>query len=493
MNLRPLRLPPFPRWLSSPAKQIALLGTLSWLAYLDLASDYSIVRIIAKPPVWDFGRAHNWSAEALAYFLLHVMGPLIPYLVGWRIVRRYPANRRLLLLILALAALFAITLLAMYPIGATDIFDYIFHTRILVHYGQNPLAVPPQAFRDDPLYSRVVWYDQASPYGPVWTLLTVPVGYLAGDDLIRNVFLMKSLVILFFLGSAVLVALILQRLDPGRQLAGTLLFAWNPLLLFEAPGNGHNGIVMVFFTLLAVFLYSRQRWTWVLPALLASALVKYVTLLLLPPFLIFGLRAQAGRRQRLLWLARTTIASAVVLGASLLPFQGRPTGLEYEVQWFSLLAVPTLLVHSLKGALGRERAEDLALLTGSGAFLLVYVLSLWFMARTQHLRRLMVLNTAIILAYLGLASTGFQPWFVVWPASLGIWLNHPLVVGVLLTFTASSLLTYAAGFVWIWNWQQWGPLQANAMFVAVIFLPPLAVGLISLVKTHSAVSLLLRR
>ena len=57
-------------------------------------------------------------------------------------------------------------------------------------------------------------------------------------------------------------------------LAGVLLLAWNPVVLYEAWGNGHNDIIMVFWVLLAAGLIawrqlpdmrSRQRY------LLASA------------------------------------------------------------------------------------------------------------------------------------------------------------------------------------------------------------------------------
>jgi len=471
-------------WLRKPVVQLTVLGTLSWLGYLHLATDYPLTGVIARQPVWDFARASNWSRETLFHFALPLVGPLMPYLLGWRIVRQHRTDRHLLWVILFFAVLFASTLLAMYPIAATDIFDYIFHARILVHYGQNPLAAPPKAFSGDPFYRYVVWYDQPSPYGPLWTLLTAPVSYLGGDNLMLNVVLMNSLVAFFYLGCVVLIALILRKIEPDQQLAGTLLFAWNPLILFEAPGNGHNGIVMIFFALLAVYFYSRRLWTWVLPALLASVLVKYVTLLLGAPFLIFCLRAQQGWRQRWLFLAKTSVISAIVVGASLLPFHGLPWGLVYEAQWFSLLAIPTLLLHSLKDILGIQVASHLAIVAGSLAFIIVYATTLFSLTRVQHLGRLMALNTWIILTYLGLASTGFQPWFVVWPIGLGIWLNHPRLLSVIMTFTASGLLSYAANFVWMWNWKHWGLLQVNAMFVTIIYAPPALVGLWSLVQAN---------
>ena len=158
-------------------------------------------------------------------------------LLGWRVLRHHPFDRRLLALVFLFAIFFAVTLVAMYPIGAADIFNYVFYSRMLVKYGANPLAVPPKVFASDPFYSHVLWMHSPAPYGPLWLLLTVPGTVLAGNELILNLFLMNALTAVFFLASAFVIYLILRRLEPAYALAGTLLFAWNPLVLFEAAGN----------------------------------------------------------------------------------------------------------------------------------------------------------------------------------------------------------------------------------------------------------------
>ena len=45
-------------------------------------------------------------------------------------------------------------------------------------------------------------------------------------------------------------AYIVHRVRPGRVLEAVVLYAWNPLIVFEFGGNGHNDAVMVAVMLL---------------------------------------------------------------------------------------------------------------------------------------------------------------------------------------------------------------------------------------------------
>jgi hypothetical protein len=98
---------------------------------------------------------------------------------------------------------------------------------------------------------------------------------------------------LAYLGSTGLVYASLHQIRPAWALPGTVFFAWNPLVLFESVGNAHNDIVMVFFFMLAVWAYLHfveqpSIWTALVFTLgfAASILVKFVTILVLPFFLL---------------------------------------------------------------------------------------------------------------------------------------------------------------------------------------------------------------
>ena len=60
-------------------------------------------------------------------------------------------DRAIVALVMAFSLIFSISLILMYPIEAADIFDYVFHGRILVHYHQNPFVSLIADFPGDPL------------------------------------------------------------------------------------------------------------------------------------------------------------------------------------------------------------------------------------------------------------------------------------------------------------------------------------------------------
>src|SRR5205807_6897218 len=55
---------------------------------------------------------------------------------------------------------------------------------------------------------------------------------------------------------------ILAKVAPGRRLPGTLLYAWNPLVLIELAGSGHLEGVLLTLLLLATWVHIQQRGRW---------------------------------------------------------------------------------------------------------------------------------------------------------------------------------------------------------------------------------------
>ena len=193
------------------------------------------------------------------------------------------AYRRTTLAIIFLgAAVFSTALLFMYPVTAADLFDQIFRGRITTHYSANTFLMTPSAFDGDPFLPYVAWSGEGSPYGPIWELLAAIPSKLAGDSLWNNIIYFKLLVIFFFGASSFLIYKILRTLRAEWALRGALFFAWNPLVLFEVAGNGHNDAVLVTFVLAAMYFLVRGLRAGVLPALMAGVLTKFIPALVVP-------------------------------------------------------------------------------------------------------------------------------------------------------------------------------------------------------------------
>ena len=75
-----------------------------------------------------------------------------------------------------------------------------------------------------------------------------------------------------------------------------MLFGWSPLLLFETIGNGHNDIVMMVCVLGAFLCMLRGRARTAFMLLVLGALVKYVSAVFVPLWLVYELRHLAARK-----------------------------------------------------------------------------------------------------------------------------------------------------------------------------------------------------
>jgi hypothetical protein len=310
---------------------------------------------------------------------------------------------------------FGAILLYLFPIDAADIFDYIIHGRIWTVYGGNPYTQPPKQFAIDPFYPYVAWKGEVSPYGPVWGLLAGLASRLAGDGIVANVIAYKLIPGAFLLGSQALVALILHQAAPKQALAGTLLLVWNPVVLYETWGNGHNDMVMVFWVLAAVWAIQNRRFTLAVLALAAGTLVKFIPALLIPAAVVIALRNLPGRRERLSYLART--GAAVVALAALLyaPFWAGPKVITVVTRTnLFTSSIPAAAYYLLRPELG---TKDAAAVVSKAALALTGVYVLWqaWNAWREHTWQDFVQASFNILAfYLLVTCMWFQQWYTLW-------------------------------------------------------------------------------
>jgi uncharacterized membrane protein len=170
-------------------------------------------------------------------------------------------------------------------------------------------------------FRLIDWHDAVSVYGPVWTLLCTAlykvVAPLATTHIWGYIVSFKMLGLAFHLGNAALIWFILGRLRPRDQIAGTIFYAWNPLALIEFAGNGHNDAGLVFFLLAAIaaIVMERPR-TWLVVLCLAlSVLTKFITLLIIPAYLLYLWRSTPAPPDRVFSKARVlAIVQAGIVG-----------------------------------------------------------------------------------------------------------------------------------------------------------------------------------
>ena len=205
------------------------------------------------------------------------------YVLALRETRRLPARTAMPAVVAGGVAL-ALAFAAMYPVNAIDLFLYAVRSRLFTAHGADPLAAYPEDYPEDP-WSRFAsreWADNVSPYGPLWNLVAAPITALAGDRLLLALVGFKALAVAAILLGGWLVARTLAATRPDGAATGALFYLWNPLVLWEGVGNGHNDAVLAVPLLLALLAWARRRDRWVVPWLLVGVLLKYVTGLLVP-------------------------------------------------------------------------------------------------------------------------------------------------------------------------------------------------------------------
>jgi hypothetical protein len=287
--------------------------------------------------------------------------------------------------------------------------------------GQNPYVHPVKeiintGFGAD--LARLGWrpVHGLSPYGPLWTWLEMAVAGLT-PDIATQIAMIKVLVIVASLGSAGLVWLILGRVRPGAQMLGTMLYLWNPVVIVEFAGEGHNDSLMIGFLLLSLLWFIRARSGAGLVALGLGAIVKAAAPIVLPAQVVYSWRTRPDRRRlvfELLLGAIVGVGVAALLYAPLWVGKATLAGLRAHSRPSVLASTPGVLFWYLTRSHSEDASARLISLAMGGAFVsYVAIVSL----RVTDAKSLVRAGGGIAVAYLVLAP-GYWAWYAALPVAL---------------------------------------------------------------------------
>jgi hypothetical protein len=468
---------------STDSTTVALLAGvagLSLLLYLlAFVRPYNLFELYQRPrlELYDISKDYPMARWLLVAVFL-IQGAL--YWLGWRLAQRTRA-RAAWIVVLGSAAAFSAALLFMYPLDAADIFDNIMHGRILGVYGANPFRQIAARFSEDPFLPYMAWRRTPSAYGPAWEVMAAVTARMVGDNIVANVIAFKLLVAAFLAASVGVVAATLRHLAPERALAGVLWLAWNPVVLYETLGNGHNDIVMVFWILAAAWALLRQRYTLSILSLMAGALVKFVPLLILPAAGLIALRELGNARARLRFLIVTTFSALLLFALAYGPFwYGIETlGIERRTRLFTA-SLPAVIYALLQPRMGAEHASSVI---GGIAAGLTLLFAIWQGIRAWQNRSQLSFVQAtfnILMFYLLLTCLWFQQWYAVWPLAIAALLpaGPPVYLAFVLSYATllAKQLIFGPMFFWIrplppkpWRELRFGPTVLGVPWLYALF------------------------
>lgn len=360
----------------------------------------------------------NWLL--LTYLAINA-GLFIVYLTAIRLARA-PSMEPLASVLLVAPIVFMVTLLVFPPSFSVDVLSYLAHgATSLLPGGGDAYSTLPKDVAGLP-YARELlargWNPApgTSPYGPVWSMLETAIvrSSLDVEVAIRAI---KVVALLSVVGSAALIWRILRRIRPEAALSGTVAFLWNPVVILELAGEGHNDGLMVLLCLAGLYAAITTRPTATVMSSVVGALVKYVPVLFLIPQFAYLWRwsLDRGRLARRALLAMAAAAGLAAL--AYIPFAG-PHVLDGVLRsngggpWPLWPSVTGLLYLGLQDArLHVDPGTARTLILGSILILVVIVQSVGVTTPERLIRA----SSTIAITFVYLVAAAWWPWYAVLP------------------------------------------------------------------------------
>jgi len=388
-------------------------------------------------------------------------------------------DRMSLPIIFAFGALFAVTLIFVYPVTAIDVFIYIAQSLVLVQHHANPMVTAPVQFANqDPLmYLAGGFITQPSPYGPLGVVIAAIPSLIAGKNVLLTLVLIKVLFSALLLTTAFLVYKVLSALGAAFALVGAIALAWNPFVLFEYVVNSHNDIVMVFFLVVAVYALTKERYVLALTLVMASALIKFASFPVVPLFFLYGLFQQPSLQKRLRYIAFGILIPALFTIACFVPFWAGPQTLARVLNQTQdqLYSFSMFLTDFSSGTISANSVKVIGMVFFGGCFLY----ALW--KAQENLAGLLEGCFLTLFSLLAFGVTYIQVWYLLWPLVFAILIPRTR------TYLAAFLLAYAALIVelvhaYIFPWGGYANADTfaivNSVVYLVLFSPTLLLGVV---------------
>jgi len=303
------------------------------------------------------------------------------------------------------------------PVLSNDINRYVWDGRVQRH-GINPYHFPPQApelrHLRDPIFEDINNKDIPTIYPPLMqALFATTTAFSESLVWMKGTFTLVDLALI-----GILIGLLrVKKTSPLK----VIIYAWNPLVLVEVAGNGHNDVFALALLLAAQGAILFKRGTLSIVFLGLSGLAKLMGFVLAPLF-ARSVRAAA-------WLALPAtclIVSWPYFDVDSGAFRGL---FEFGTRWRANDSLFHLLV---------ELTQDLDAAKAIAAGLFAGLMGFLILRNTPPLRACYIAIGALLL----LSST-VHPWYVLWIVPYLCFYPNP----AWLLLTGTVVLSYHAAFL----------------------------------------------
>jgi hypothetical protein len=306
------------------------------------------------------------------------------------------------------------------------------------------------------------------------------VQHIGGEYRMERLLLLKLVAVGAHLVNSWLIWLLLGNRPSRQRLTGTLLYAWNPLILLETAGNGHNDATMMAFVVLSLYLVQRRHCYGVLPCLMLAVLIKPVALLWTPFFLVLMIRQLGFNRRGLSILG---IGGLLALGVAALAYAplwaGADTFLGLRSQdSIRGLSLPLSLILSWQALVPTDWLAELA--EPAVRALTWLFLGIVYLCQLKRVVSFKTLAKACFwtgLAYVFVVNLQPQAWYLIWLFPFAILANSRVTLLIALALSVALFLPYVP-FLWVLAAQPLSGAVSVALLLAAFACLALALILI---------------
>lgn len=313
------------------------------------------------------------------------------------------------------------------PLFSGDVFGYIGFARLFAEHGIDPYLHGANAAPLDPIRPLVAWHTVATPYGPLFTTVSLPLAWVSVPVALWSC---KALAAAGSLVCVLLVNKIADERDVNPALA-VAVFGLNPLLLAYEVGGAHNDMLPVGLVLLSVLLVLRARPAGGGAGVALAFGAKASAALVLPFVLLAGRPRRAVVSGAAAGLAVVAAVGLAVFGTSALAIGHQ---LRQQQEFVAYYSVPSRLA----ALLGHDHLPA-GLRTAIACLFVVTVAGLLWAVWRERLDWIAGAGWATLA--LLLASAWLVEWYAVWLLPLAAVARSRLLLLATLLFCAYVITT----------------------------------------------------
>jgi alpha-1,6-mannosyltransferase len=305
------------------------------------------------------------------------------------------------------------------PITSSDLYSYIYQSRIWTVFKASPYLFTYSQFPQD-VYFDILnnsWANRTSPYGPLMILIKSFFTYIFSFNIWVNIYVLKLFFILINLVNAYLIYKISQS-----KLA-LYLYAFNPLIIFEIAINGHNDGLFICFLLLSIYFFLKEKSKSKFISYLFlcfSVFTKFISLLFLPIFILFNLLSLKTWKSRIKLLLFYIIIFSVLAFIFYFPFVSTFSEallpLVDQMSYHTAASSPViLLLFSAFSLLDKYDLFYLILATNIARFIFLayYIYTIYSLSRAKEDNLALVKKYVyVLLAFFACFFTFILPWYL---------------------------------------------------------------------------------